>query len=186
VSYALNRAYRVAAKIILDASNVASGVTLMAGRRSRHFNVTTTGELTAVQVTFAGGRVINPGGFAWGGSLYLDGGAGYFLRCTFSNNSVVAGSTGTGGAIQNGRFPVSANLGATLTMIGCSITQNWIRSNKEAYGGKDCKADRGAGRVVVHSPAPTSITTRPLEDMSRCSWSVLCLLSVVPNHWLAH
>jgi hypothetical protein len=134
----LNRPYRIPAKLILDASETTGGVTLLAAKRSRHFNVSTTGNLTAVWVTFAGGRVVNHAGHAFGGSMYIDGGVGDFRRCTFVNNSAVATSstsTAVGGAIQNGRFPVSAQLGAALTMTECLITNNWIRGGREAYGG---------------------------------------------------
>lgn len=88
-------------KVVLDASGLSSGVTLLAAPASRHFRVTgSTANLTAKAITFQNGRINMTSGNARGGSLFVElGGSGYLEDCVFRNNSVTSSSLAEGGAI---------------------------------------------------------------------------------------
>lgn len=117
----------------LNASGLASGVTLLAAPASRHF--WTSAVLRASKVTFAGGRLhaVNPvdplAVTGYGGSVSLDYGSGYFQSCTFRNNTVTSTGDGGGGAIY-----LSGDTNS-LEMINCTVHHNSVFVANVGYGG---------------------------------------------------
>jgi hypothetical protein len=128
----LSTTYEIASRnLTLDASNLASGVTLLAPSSKRHFNVTSNGLLRAGKVTFQGGRVRSLTA-AYGGSLLItSGGSGVLSSCTFTNNTVTVPSgtaTAGGGAVYvTGR--------GKLRMDTCRLSGNSAVSPSDAQGG---------------------------------------------------
>jgi hypothetical protein len=130
--YRLSRTYGIAGRrLTLDASSLASGVTLIAASGRRHFNVTSNGWLRVNKVTFSGGRVRRTTN-AYGGSLLIaSGGSGVLSSCTFINNTVVVPS---GTAVAGGGAVYVTGRGK-LRMSDCRLSGNSAISLTNAQGG---------------------------------------------------
>jgi hypothetical protein len=131
--YRLSRSYGIAGRnLTLDASSLASGVTLIAASGRRHFNVTSNGWLTAKKVTFSEGRISRTGAAAYGGSLlFASGGSGVLSSCTFTNNTVTVLS---GGFVAGGGAIYLAD-GGSLRMTSCRLSGNRAVATANAQGG---------------------------------------------------
>ena len=94
--------YSIQNRIILDASSLASRVTIYPKWGTGHFSITPTGNLTALNIKFANViRTVLSGGMT-GGSISQTGGALRLVGCLFYNNSVVgSGTTVYGGAVYS-------------------------------------------------------------------------------------
>lgn len=116
-------------KIVLDASGLSTGVTLLAAPASRHFYVTgNNANFTAKAITFQNGRLNYTTGNALGGSMAIEFGAsGLFEDCVFQNNSV-SGRLARGGVLY-------AYRSANLVWRRCVVRDNFASSHVEAAGG---------------------------------------------------
>lgn len=117
--------------LTLDASSLASGVTLIAPPSQRHFNISSRGWLTASKVTFSGGRITGTVA-VFGGSLYFaNGGSGVLSSCRFTNNTVIVVSgladAGGGAIYLEGR--------GSLRMSSCQLSGNHAVTPGSALGG---------------------------------------------------
>jgi hypothetical protein len=130
--YRLSTTYEVSNRnLTLDASSLASGVTLLAATSRRHFNVTNSGWLQATKVTFAEGQISRATN-AYGGSLYFArGGSGAFSSCTWRNNSV----TGTSGNAMAGGGGIYLTGRGKLALTGCTMKLNRVVSSSDVMGG---------------------------------------------------
>jgi hypothetical protein len=130
--YSLTQSYNIVGRnLTLDASSLASGVTLLAALGRRHLNVGSNGWLTAEKVTFSGGRVRRTT-TAYGGSLLIgNGGSGVLSSCTFINNTVIvlSGTAAAGGGAVYVTGP------GKLRMSDCRLSGNTAISPTSAQGG---------------------------------------------------
>lgn len=127
----LSQTYSLTQSVTLNATGLATGITLLASPASRHFSVSSSAVLKASRVTFAGGRVRSVGGSsAYGGSLHISGSAsGSFTSCSFQNNTVFSSSTAAaGGAI----YVTSGN---SITMVDCTVRDNTVVAANDGRGG---------------------------------------------------
>lgn len=117
-------------KILLDASGLSTGVTLLAAPASRHFQVTgNSANFTAKAITFQNGRQNFTTAFALGGSMTIElGASGLFEDCVFRNNSASSQRLARGGAVY-------AYRNANLLLRRCVVRDNFASSNVEAAGG---------------------------------------------------
>ena len=137
--------YTVRSRITLDASSLASKVTLLAMRSWGHFKVQSFGNLTAFNVNFNG---VYKSGFAntVGGSIYMTSGYARFVSCGFVNNTIL-NSVNAGGA---GIYQT----GGTLTLDSCIFDSNSIYSTTTS-GGAALQV-----RATTGYPSPSVTITR--------------------------
>jgi hypothetical protein len=124
----LSREIELNNDLTLDASSLASGVTLLAAPASRHFWTTSSTLLQAFKVTFSGGRLKSLVSDAYGGSIYIYGSIGRFYSCTFTNNTVTSTGSAGGGAIYT-------SSGTSIEMFDCTVRDNTVVGSVEATGG---------------------------------------------------
>lgn len=118
--------YHLNMKLVLDASGLANGVTLV-GATGKWLFYVVAGNLTATSVTFADTQKAN---FGNGGALYFDGTAGgTFERCTFRNNTAIrVDGNARGGAIYVGG-------GGTFVFRNCVFRDNTVTGGGTIDGG---------------------------------------------------
>lgn len=140
--------YTLTGKLQLDASGLASGVTLVAASNKRFFTVDNNANLTAKGVTFADSQFrwsssVRGGGFnfgyssgmfegctfrnitafsdvhALGGAMYMSGGTYVFRDCVFRDNNAIGYYW-----IQGGAMYTDDSSSTKLTVVGTSFINN--------------------------------------------------------------
>ncbi len=101
--------------VTLDASSIASGVTLSGSNSTRLISVTGAGNLTLKKLTLNGGNGVGAAANGFGGAIFSAGTA-RFEDCTFSNSSAVnyGGGIASTGALQVIRCTVNDNTSGSL------------------------------------------------------------------------
>ena len=107
--------------LAIDASGLASGITIDAQQRSRVIQIQENASVTLHGLTLTGGRINNlPIPASLGGAIYNDRATLHLSACTLSGNSA-----SSGGAIHSNGIGGSA----TLSMNACTLSDNSADSN---------------------------------------------------------
>jgi hypothetical protein len=147
--FTLSREYRLtAANITLDASRLASPVTIFASSLSRHFTLAGSATLAASNVIFAAVRPASATPMFQGGSMFISGPSVSVLltRCGFVDNFIRTTASLADHA-QGGALYIAAG---EVTLRSCTFRGNSVYAGGSAYtglGGAVCHA--GGGLVMT-------------------------------------
>jgi hypothetical protein len=162
--------YSVGSSIILDASTLSSGVSLLSAAGRRHFIIEQNGNLTinkvsslstwylirhqcrsvratcVLQVTLRNGMIRNTGSGDNGGSVQVTNGVLLAVSSRFVNNSVVC--RGAGGSCGGGAIYATGSA-ASVTLRSSTLASNTVQSAYTSRGGAIYATGVGRGGVTL-------------------------------------
>jgi len=117
-----------------------------------------------------GGWYFSPGGFAYGGGLYVAGGTATLTNCTISSNSAIGG-TGVGPIGGSGGSPGGSAAGGGLYVAGgtVTLTNDTLTSNSAQGGstdGQHCYAGGGFGGGAFVAGGTVTLTNDTISSNS--------------------